>query len=49
MKKVKDGNQADVEVQLVEVLAEDLQCACCSELVYKPVLVVPCQHFFCGR
>ena len=30
-------------------LAEELQCGCCSELVYRPVLVMPCQHFFCGR
>ncbi|EDR13721.1 uncharacterized protein LACBIDRAFT_309007 [Laccaria bicolor S238N-H82] len=29
-------------------LAQDLQCGCCSELVYRPVLVMPCQHFFCG-
>lgn len=34
---------------LVDALAEELQCGCCSELVYKPVIVAPCQHFFCGR
>ena len=34
---------------LVDELAEELQCGCCSELVYKPVIVAPCQHFFCGR
>lgn len=34
---------------LVEHLAEELQCGCCSELVYRPVIVAPCQHFFCGR
>lgn len=28
---------------------DELQCGCCSGLVYKPVLVIPCQHFFCGR
>ena len=33
----------------VDELAQELQCGCCSELVYKPVLVMPCQHFFCGR
>ncbi|KAJ7781779.1 hypothetical protein DFH07DRAFT_791505 [Mycena maculata] len=33
---------------LVEQLAQELQCGCCSELVYRPVIVVPCQHFFCG-
>lgn len=34
---------------LVDDVAQELQCACCSELVYRPVLVIPCQHFFCGR
>ena len=36
-------------VNFVDELAQELQCGCCSELVYKPVLVMPCQHFFCGR
>jgi E3 ubiquitin-protein ligase CHFR len=34
---------------LAEELAQELQCGCCSELVYRPVVVSPCQHFFCGR
>lgn len=34
---------------LADDLAQELQCGCCSELVYRPVLVAPCQHFFCGR
>ena len=34
---------------LVENLAQELQCGCCAELVYHPVVVSPCQHFFCGR
>ncbi|KAI9573642.1 hypothetical protein HD554DRAFT_911186 [Boletus coccyginus] len=33
---------------LVEDLAQELQCGCCAELVYRPVVVSPCQHFFCG-
>ncbi|KAF9241191.1 hypothetical protein BU15DRAFT_45112 [Melanogaster broomeanus] len=33
---------------LVEDLAQELQCGCCTELVYRPVVVSPCQHFFCG-
>ncbi|KAL4080668.1 hypothetical protein J3A83DRAFT_4084848 [Scleroderma citrinum] len=33
---------------LVEDLAQELQCGCCAELVYHPVVVSPCQHFFCG-
>ncbi|KAH8113566.1 hypothetical protein DFH11DRAFT_1599391 [Phellopilus nigrolimitatus] len=33
---------------LAEDLAQELQCGCCAELVYKPVVVTPCDHFFCG-
>lgn len=33
----------------LDELSEQLYCGCCSDLVYKPVLVMPCQHFFCGR
>ncbi|KIM89127.1 hypothetical protein PILCRDRAFT_768313 [Piloderma croceum F 1598] len=29
-------------------LAQELNCGCCSELCYHPVVVSPCQHFFCG-
>jgi E3 ubiquitin-protein ligase CHFR len=29
-------------------LAQELECPCCSALVYRPVVVSPCQHFFCG-
>lgn len=41
---VASGNSA-----LAEQLAQELQCGCCNDLVYRPVLVAPCQHFFCGR
>lgn len=34
---------------LADDLAQELQCGCCSEVVYKPVVVAPCEHFFCGR
>ncbi|PCH40105.1 hypothetical protein WOLCODRAFT_23844 [Wolfiporia cocos MD-104 SS10] len=33
---------------LANDLEQELQCACCSALVYRPVIVAPCQHFFCG-
>ncbi|CAK5284071.1 unnamed protein product [Mycena citricolor] len=33
---------------LADELAQELQCGCCSELVYRPVTVLPCQHYFCG-
>ncbi|KAL1664242.1 hypothetical protein GGF50DRAFT_55299 [Schizophyllum commune] len=33
---------------LADELALDLQCGCCSDLVINPVIVLPCQHFFCG-
>ncbi|KXN93396.1 E3 ubiquitin-protein ligase CHFR [Leucoagaricus sp. SymC.cos] len=34
--------------RFVKEMAEELKCGCCTELVYNPVLVLPCQHFFCG-
>jgi hypothetical protein len=34
---------------LVADLAQELECGCCSAVVYRPVVVMPCQHFFCGR
>jgi hypothetical protein len=37
------------ESPFIQELADELQCGCCAALVYKPVLVLPCQHFFCGR
>lgn len=33
---------------LVSDLEQELECGCCSALVYRPVVVSPCQHFFCG-
>ncbi|KAF9454800.1 hypothetical protein P691DRAFT_804160 [Macrolepiota fuliginosa MF-IS2] len=42
----KGGSYQDS--RFIEELAQELQCGCCAELVYKPVLVLPCQHFFCG-
>ncbi|ESK85260.1 ring finger domain-containing protein [Moniliophthora roreri MCA 2997] len=35
-------------VDLVEDLYDELSCGCCSGLLYRPVMVSPCQHFFCG-
>ncbi|KIY45619.1 hypothetical protein FISHEDRAFT_49121 [Fistulina hepatica ATCC 64428] len=32
----------------IDQLAEELYCGCCSDLVIAPVIVMPCQHFFCG-
>lgn len=34
---------------LADELEQELQCGCCAALVYRPVIVSPCQHFFCGR
>lgn len=58
-KRLKEDNMSELplpeESQAVDgqVLADDLeqelQCGCCSALVYRPVIVTPCQHFFCGR
>ena len=43
-------NEPTVDGQaLADELEQELQCGCCSALVYRPVVVHPCQHFFCGR
>src|SRR5277367_1062940 len=34
---------------LANDLAEELHCGCCSDILYRPVVVSPCQHHFCGR
>ncbi|KAI0252330.1 hypothetical protein BJV78DRAFT_1124784 [Lactifluus subvellereus] len=34
--------------QLVVDLEQELLCGCCSALLYRPVTVYPCQHYFCG-
>ncbi|EPQ54559.1 hypothetical protein GLOTRDRAFT_77157 [Gloeophyllum trabeum ATCC 11539] len=34
--------------QIIDEMEQELQCGCCSGLVYRPVIVSPCQHFFCG-
>ena len=36
-------------IQLADDLEQDLLCGCCSALLYRPVIVNPCQHYFCGR
>ncbi|THH15848.1 hypothetical protein EW146_g4694 [Bondarzewia mesenterica] len=33
---------------LADDLEQELQCGCCSGLLYRPVIVNPCQHYFCG-
>ncbi|KAI0056267.1 hypothetical protein BV25DRAFT_1766698, partial [Artomyces pyxidatus] len=35
--------------ELADDLEEELLCGCCSGLLYRPVIVYPCQHYFCGR
>lgn len=44
-----DNAQSLDQSRWAEDMAQELQCGCCSELVYRPVIVLPCQHFFCGR
>jgi hypothetical protein len=33
---------------LADDLEQELLCGCCSALLYRPVIVYPCQHYFCG-
>lgn len=56
-RRKEDSPQADDKQALlaserqnhfVDELAQELQCGCCSDLVINPVIVLPCQHFFCG-
>lgn len=58
LKEEVDTNSMNVESHsdipvtqdaLADNLAQELNCGCCSELCYHPVVVLPCQHFFCGR
>jgi E3 ubiquitin-protein ligase CHFR len=44
-----DKNFLATQHALANDLAQELNCGCCSELCYRPVVVSPCQHFFCGR
>lgn len=44
-----DTTRSAIGSSLLDDLARELECGCCSDLVYRPVLVNPCQHFFCGR
>jgi E3 ubiquitin-protein ligase CHFR len=41
-----DGTDAN---RLVKEIGDELLCGCCSALCYNPVLVLPCQHYYCGR
>ena len=34
---------------LLDDLEQELLCGCCSALLYRPVIVYPCEHYFCGR
>ena len=43
---VGDGTNA---ARLVEEMGMELTCGCCTEMCYNPVIVLPCQHYYCGR
>jgi hypothetical protein len=43
---VGDGTNA---AKLVEEMGMELTCGCCTELCYNPIIVLPCQHYYCGR
>lgn len=58
-KRLRSGSSAETEIsadvadhntslKFVEDLVTELQCGCCAELLYRPVMVSPCQHVFCG-
>lgn len=35
--------------KLVEEIGLELSCGCCTEMCYNPIIVLPCQHYYCGR
>lgn len=41
-----DGTDAN---RLVEDIGLELSCGCCAALCYNPVILLPCQHYYCGR
>jgi E3 ubiquitin-protein ligase CHFR len=41
-----DGPDAS---KLVEEMGLELSCGCCTEMCYNPIIVLPCQHYYCGR
>jgi E3 ubiquitin-protein ligase CHFR len=43
---VGDGTNA---AKLVEEIGVELTCGCCTGICYNPVIVLPCQHYYCGR
>lgn len=40
---------ASMTLALADDLEQELLCGCCSALLHRPVVVYPCQHYFCGR
>ncbi|KAG8938197.1 hypothetical protein FRC04_009254 [Tulasnella sp. 424] len=34
--------------QFVDAMEEELMCGCCAGLLYHPVVISPCGHYFCG-
>ncbi|OCH85581.1 hypothetical protein OBBRIDRAFT_298029 [Obba rivulosa] len=46
--QIRDHVDAIDGSKLADELEQELQCGCCSALVHRPVIVSPCQHFFCG-
>ena len=37
------------KLALIDDLTQELECGCCTALMYNPVTILPCQHSFCGR
>ncbi|KAG8873476.1 hypothetical protein FRB97_006725 [Tulasnella sp. 331] len=44
------GNNVEVDKALkyAEDMEDELRCGCCTGLLYRPVVVTPCGHYFCG-
>ncbi|KAG9025798.1 hypothetical protein FRB95_009772 [Tulasnella sp. JGI-2019a] len=46
--EVKGNVQADKALKYADNMEDELRCGCCTELLYRPVVVTPCGHYFCG-
>ncbi|KAG8933821.1 hypothetical protein FRC02_011143 [Tulasnella sp. 418] len=42
------AEDARMAIKYLEAMEDELRCGCCTELLYRPVEIFPCMHYFCG-
>ncbi|KIO18632.1 hypothetical protein M407DRAFT_31708 [Tulasnella calospora MUT 4182] len=45
---VENAIEVAKAAKFVDDMEEELMCGCCAALLYHPVVISPCGHFFCG-